>query len=242
VIRDLRPEFVIHAQACSDVDRCEREPELAMAMNAQAVANVVRALEPLGAGLIYLSTDYVFDGTKGAPYDERDEPRPLGVYGRSKFEGEREALRCPRAMVVRTSTLFGPGRMNFCDHIVERVRAGQPVEAFSDQTTSPTYAEDLADGLAELVRAWGHPADARRPRVLHLANAGGCTRVEFAHRVVDLLGADRALVRAIPIAAQHRPAPRPANSSLTSIHLARLIGRTLRPWHEALEAYLRRRS
>jgi dTDP-4-dehydrorhamnose reductase len=240
VIRELRPEFVIHAQACSDVDRCEREPELAMTMNGAAIANVVRALEPLNTGLIYLGTDYVFDGTKRGPYDERDEPRPLSVYGRSKLEGERAALRARRAMVVRTSTLFGASRMNFCDHIVARVRKRQPVEAFSDQTTSPTYTEDLAEGLAALVEAWGNDPKASRPPVLHMANRGGCTRVEFAHRVVELLGADRALVRAIPMAAQRRSAPRPANSSLTSIHLTRVIGRTLRPWHEALEAYLRR--
>jgi dTDP-4-dehydrorhamnose reductase len=241
VIRAIRPDLLIHAQACSDVDLCERQPQLARAMNVQAVANVVRALEPLSAGLIHLSTDYVFDGTKRGPYDERDEPRPASTYGRSKLDGEREALKHPRAIVVRTSTLFGSARMNFCDHIVARVREGQPVEAFSDQRTSPTYTEDLAEGLSALALAWksGPPAD--RPAVLHMTNGGGCTRVEFAHRVVDLLGADRALVRAIAMAAQHRPALRPANSSLTSIHLTRVIGRTLRPWHEALEAYLRQR-
>lgn len=194
VIRDCRPDVVIHAQALSDVDQCEREPALADALNVTAIRHVLRALEGTGALVVYVSTDYVFDGTKAAPYDERDEPRPISVYGRSKLAGERAALAAPRSIVVRTSTLFGPSRMSFCDHVVKQLTAGEPVEAFADQVTSPTYSDDLAGGVAQLSAALRDAWNAEGPRVFHLANAGGCSRMEFARRVADLLGAPRTLV------------------------------------------------
>ena len=241
VIRACRPDVVIHAQALSDVDRCEREPMLADALNVTAIRHVLRALDGAGALVVYISTDYVFDGTKGAPYDERDEPRPISVYGRSKLEGERTALAAPRSIVVRTSTLFGSGRMNFCDHIVGQLTAGEPVEAFADQVTSPTYSDDLAGGIAQLSAALRDAWNVEGPRVFHLANAGGCSRVEFAMRVAELLGLPRTLIRGIPMAQQRRPALRPPYSALTSVYVEQMIGRMLRPWDEALAAYLRQR-
>ena len=235
VVGALRPDLVIHTQALSDVDRCELEPDAARAQNVGATASLLRALER--AWLVQISTDYVFDGTKGTPYDENDEPRPVSVYGRMKLDAERLALGYPRAVVVRPSTLFGPGRANFCDTIVARLRAGEPVEAFADQVTSPTYTVDLAEGLEALCAALGR-ADEPPARVVHVANAGGCSRVTFARRIAELIGGSPELVRPIPMAAQRRPARRPAYSALTTIHLARLIGRTLRPWDDALRAYL----
>jgi len=244
VVGAVHADAVIHTQALSDVDRCELEPEAAQAQNVEGTVNLLRALErapSLGRGgrplLVYVSTDYVFDGMKGAPYEEADEPNPVSVYGRSKHEAERLTLGYPRGVVVRPSTLFGPGRMNFCDHIVSRVSAGAPVEAFTDQVTSPTYTVDLAEGLEELCAALG-PADEPPERVVHMANAGGASRVAFARRIATLIGASPELVRPIPMAAQHRPAARPAYSALTTRHCARLIGRILRPWDDALRAYL----
>jgi dTDP-4-dehydrorhamnose reductase len=240
-IEALAPDVLIHAQALSDVDRCEREPAEAIAQNATTVQHVVSALAGRPTLLVHVSTDYVFDGRKGAAYEEADPPNPVSVYGRSKLEGERQALRHPRAIVVRPSTLFGPGRMNFCDHVVQRLKAGEPVEAFFDQRTSPTYTVDLAEAIEAISRALlERPAEAW-PRIVHAANAGGCTRVAFAERVADLLGCSRDLIQRIPMAAQRRPAPRPPCSMLTTTILPSLIGRTLRPWDEALEAYLRRR-
>jgi dTDP-4-dehydrorhamnose reductase len=239
-IRANDPEVVIHAQALSDVDRCEREPALARQMNVEAIANVIAALAPTEALLMFISTDYVFDGRKGAPYDERDEPRPISVYGASKLEGEHVALSYPRAVVVRPSTLFGPGRVNFCDAVVSRLRAGETAEAFSDQATSPTYTEDLAAVLRDLAIALRARPLAEWPtHIVHGANAGGCSRVEFAHRIADLLGASRAQIRAIRMAEQHRPARRPACSVLATRYLPALIGRSVRSWDEALQAYLR---
>ena len=241
-VRGAAPDVVIHAQALSDVDRCELEPQAARTQNVDTTAHVVGALEALpSCGLVYVSTDYVFDGAKGSPYDEEDEPHPLGVYGSTKLAAERLVLGRPRSVVVRTSTLFGSGRMNFCDHLVAQLRAGAPVEAFTDQVTSPTYAEDLAEGIRDLATLLGASWQPAWPQVFHVANAGGATRVAFATRVADLIGGSRALIRPILMAAQHRPAPRPHYSALSTTRLAGVIGRTLRPWDDALSAYLRER-
>ena len=240
VIQELHPDAVIHAQGQSDVDLCERDPVMAQAQNAETTAHLVEALRPTPAWLVYISTDYVFDGTKGSPYDEMDTPHPISVYGRSKLAGERLALQVPRGIVVRPSTLFGDGRMNFCDHIIARLYEGQAVEVFSDQVTSPTFTEDLADGLGALLETL-RQRRAPSQRVLHMANAGGCSRVEFAHRIADSLGYPRTGIRAIQMVEQHRPASRPACSALTTRYLSHIIGRTLRPWEEALQAYLRQR-
>ncbi len=239
-IEQTQPDAIVHTQAMSDVDRCEREPEQARAQNVQTVTHLVRSLGRLRPLLIYVSTDYVFDGTKGSPYDETDSPGPISVYGRSKVEGERAALAYARGMVVRPSTLFGAGRSNFCDMIVRGALDGSAVEAFIDQTTSPTFTDDVAEAIGGLIAVL---ASGRQdtPRIVHTANAGGCTRLAFAHRVVDLLGRPRSCVRPIRMHAQQRPAQRPAYSALTTRVLPAIIGRTLRPWDEALEAYLRQR-
>ncbi len=237
-IEQAQPDVVVHTQAMSDVDRCEREPEQAHAQNVRTVTQLVQSLGRLRPLLLYVSTDYVFDGAKEAPYDETDPPRPISVYGRSKVEGEQAALAYARGVVVRPSTLFGAGRSNFCDMIVRGAQEGGAVEAFIDQTTSPTFTDDLAEAIDELIAALA-PGRQDMPRIIHTANAGGCTRLAFAHRVVDLLGRPRSCVRPIRMAEQRRPAQRPAYSALTTRVLPTITGRTLRPWDEALEAYLR---
>ena len=238
LIDAVKPNVVIHTQAWSDVDQCEEHPETARLMNVQTVEHLCRACAASRPLLIAISTDYVFDGAKGRPYTESDEPRPLSRYGKTKLEGEQLALRYPVGVVVRPSTLFGPGRMNFCQAIVERCQQGQPIEAFADQTTSPTYTEDLAEGLERLMEVMTTTPLAQLPRIYHLTNAGSCTRVEFARRVAALLGCPDSLVRPIRMQDQRRPAPRPAYSALASEHVGRILGRALRPWHEALSAYV----
>ncbi|MBI4354282.1 MAG: dTDP-4-dehydrorhamnose reductase [Candidatus Omnitrophica bacterium] len=240
-VRETAPDVVVHTQALSDVDRCELEPELAYGMNVRTVEHLCHALRARVTPVIALSTDYVFDGTKASPYDEADEPHPVSVYGRSKLDGERVALRHPHTYVIRPSTLFGCGRMNFCDAIVERAQQGQAIHAYTDQRTSPTYTEDLADGIGRLISVLAQRRSPPTSPIYHMTNAGGCSRVEFASRVVEWLGRPAALVTPIRMAEQRRPAPRPANSVLTSRYLDGLIGKGLRPWDEALHAYLRAR-
>lgn len=237
-VRHVKPDVVIHTQALSDVDRCEHEPQLAQAQNVQTLEHLCRALNAFRPVLIAASTDYVFDGTKGSPYHESDPPRPLSVYGRTKLAAEQCVLGTPYGYVVRFSTLFGPGRTNFCETIAQRMRHHESVEAFVDQTTSPTYTPDLAEGMQALVEALTARRANGLPRVYHLTNAGGCTRLEFARHVARLVGAQLSLVQAVSMAAQRRPAPRPAYSVLTSHCVAPVLGRVLRPWHDAVQAYL----
>ncbi|MBI3319160.1 MAG: dTDP-4-dehydrorhamnose reductase [Candidatus Omnitrophica bacterium] len=238
-LQRVAPDVVIHTQAMSDVDRCEREPEEAQRMNVRTIDHLCEALRERAIPVFLLSTDYVFDGRQDRPYDEEDTPNPLSVYGRTKLAGERLALRASHTFIVRPSTLFGPGRDNFCETIVRRARQQEPVEAFIDQATSPTYTDDLADGIHRLIDAMAKAPHQAWPRVYHIANAGGCRRVEFAHRVVELLGCSASLVKPIRMAEQGRPATRPPFSMLRSRHLDALIGGGLRPWDEALQAYLR---
>ena len=238
VVGECQPDVVIHTQALSDVDQCEREPDLAEAMNVRTTDHLVRALERAQPLFIYVSTDYVFDGKKGRPYDEHDAPRPISVYGRSKRDGERLALRFPRGVVVRPSTLFGPGRITFCDTVARGLQAGLTVEAFADQTTSPTYTEDAAEMVEALIGSLRASRERWASRVYHVTNAGSCTRVELACRVAALLGRPRDRIRPILMREQHRPARRPAYSALTTVALPNMTGRTLRPWHEALQAHL----
>jgi len=237
-IRAVAPDVVVHTQALSDVDRCEQEPEEAQRLNVHTVDHLCRALETSQPLLLALSTDYVFDGRKGRPYDEEDAPNPLSTYGRTKVAGERLARRYAKGYVIRPSTLFGTGRVNFCETVVQRVQRGEPVEAFADQTTSPTYTADLAEGIEALITAMGTSLR-NRPRLYHMTNAGSATRVDFAKRVAAWLNQDGSLIRAVAMRDQHLSAPRPAYSALASRHLAHVIGRTLRPWDDALHAYLR---
>ena len=208
-------------------------------MNVVATANVCDASRARAPLLIGLSTDYVFDGCKAAPYEETDEPRPLSVYGRTKLEAERLVRAYPRGVVVRLSMLFGPGRSNFCSAMIERARRGQPVEAYVDQASSPSYTEDVAEGLDALLGVLKERPVRDPVPVYHIANAGGCRRVEFASRVMTLLGYGPSLVRPIRMAQHQRPAPRPGYSVLSCQSMHAMTGRQLRPWDEALQAYLR---
>ena len=238
VARELEPDVVVHAQALSNVDRCEQAPEEARAQNVTAVEQLIRALADRPTWLLFISSDCVFDGRKRSPYTEEDPPNPLSVYGRSKAEGERRVLGHPRGIVIRPSTLFGPGRMQFCDHVVERLSAGEPVEAFVDQVISPTYTVDMADAIGELIATLGSTPNPGQPRIYHMANEGGCSRLEFAERIARLLDLPHTLIQQVSMADRRR-APRPAYSALTTVHLPARIGRRLRSWDDALQAYLR---
>jgi dTDP-4-dehydrorhamnose reductase len=207
LLADVRPDAVVHAAAFTAVDRCETEQELAFAVNATATGHVARAAESVGAHVVYVSTDYVFDGTKAGPYDEDDEPCPLSVYGRSKLEGER-ALG-PDATVARTSWVCGEHGPNMVRTVL-RLLAEHPVLRFvDDQVGHPTFTADLAPMLLRL-------AQDRPGGVVHTTNQGAVSWYEFVRAVLVAAGEDPG--RVVPIStAELRPvpaAPRPANSVL----------------------------
>ncbi|MEK7205627.1 MAG: dTDP-4-dehydrorhamnose reductase [candidate division NC10 bacterium] len=200
----LQPEWVVHTAAATDVDGCEREPERAMAVNAEGTRRVAEGCQRAGAGLVYLSTDYVFDGRKGAPYAESDPPAPLNAYGRSKLEGEQATRRvASRWTIVRTAWLYGVHGRNFVKTILGKAAAGEPLRVVDDQVGSPTHAGDVAEAVARLLSQG-------RTGMYHVTNTGTCSWYEFAREILRLTGYDSTAVAPISSAELNRPARRPA--------------------------------
>jgi len=228
-----RPEAVVHCAAWTDVDGCERDPARAFLHNGWGTWNVARAAAEVGATLVYLSTDFVFDGAKGEPYTEFDVPNPLSVYGASKLAGE-EAVRSlvPRHYVVRSAWLFGARGRNFVRAILEGAADRDEMPVVADQFGSPTYTRDLARGLADIILS-GRVV----PGTYHLANSGVCSWAELAGEALRLAGRPTR-VKPIPAAEWPSPAPRPAYSALRSRRLELQGVRGLRNWKESLASYL----
>jgi dTDP-4-dehydrorhamnose reductase len=212
----LRPQVVVHAGAWTAVDACEGDPDRAYMVNALGTRHVAEAAEAVGAHLVYVSTDYVFDGTSTRPYVEWDEPHPLSVYGRSKLGGE---LECPPdATVVRTSWVCGASGANMVKTAL-RLAAGEgPLRIVDDQHGSPTLSADLAAAIVTLGLD-------RRPGTYHVTNSGDTTWFGFVQAVLAAAGQDPGRVEPISTAELEppRPAPRPANSVLDNAAL-RLSG------------------
>ena len=226
-----RPSVILHAGAFTNVDGAEREPDHALAVNAQGTTFVARAAASLNARLIYVSTDYVFDGTKSIPYCEEDVPHPINVYGQSKRAGEIAALTaCPNTLVVRTAWLYGHARNNFVKTIMRLAREKPLLEVVGDQRGCPTNADDLALALKDLLTN-----DLRG--VCHVTNTGDCTWHEFAEAIVSLMDLST-LVRPITTAQAGRLARRPAYSVLAQGRLSTV--RALLPhWRDALTRFIK---
>ena len=230
-IRRARPDIILHAGAYTNVDQAEREPERARAVNAQGTRWVAQAAKAAEARLIFVSTDYVFDGMKTTPYHERDEPRPLNAYGLSKYEGEQAVMTlCPGALVVRTAWLFGHDGHNFVKTITKLAQERPALEVVADQRGCPTYAEDLARALRDL-------ALGDLKGVCHVTNGGDCSWYEFAQAIVRQTGA-RAAVLPITTAQAGRLAKRPAYSVLSHDRFASRYA-ALPDWHDALTRFMK---
>lgn len=225
-----RPHTIIHAAAYTDVEGAEREPERAGAINVEGTARAARAAAKVGARLIVISTDYVFDGRKERPYLETDEPHPLGVYARTKRDAELQALAlCPNTLVVRTAWLYGLHGKNFVKTILRLAREKPELRVVHDQRGSPTYAGDLAEALAKIVRI-------ELSGIVHAVGEGTCTWYEFASAIVSLAGLSTP-VKPITTAEAHLRAPRPPYTVLANHRLARL-GIVLPHWRDALARFV----
>lgn len=230
------PDVVINAGAWTAVDACESEPVRAFTLNGAAVGWLAEGCRRVGAHLVHVSTDYVFDGTLGRPYVETDETNPQSVYGRSKLVGEHEALTLgDAATVVRTSWVCGERGSNMVHTIARLVAEGRPLAFVDDQVGCPTFTADLAPLLVRL-GAEGFAG------VVHATNQGPLSWYEFAREVVARMGADPDAVR--PIATSEldppRPAPRPANSVLDNAVLRDSPFGVLRDFREPLAELLAR--
>jgi dTDP-4-dehydrorhamnose reductase len=233
-IASTPPDVVIHAAAFTAVDECERQPEVAFRVNGEGTRHVAQACREAGLPMLYVSTDYVFDGEKPAPYVESDAPNPLSVYGRSKLEGEkhvRELLE--RYWIVRTSWLFGPHGKNFVRTILQQARAAEPLRVVDDQIGAPTYTVHLAAALEAIITRGEYG-------IYHATSQGSCSWYEFARTIVREAGMDESLVTPVSTAASDRPARRPRNSRLAATHLQQQGLPLLPPWQEGVRGYLLR--
>jgi dTDP-4-dehydrorhamnose reductase len=233
--RDARPDVVVNCAAFTKVDAAETDPR-AREVNATAVAGIAHECRARGAALVHFSTDFVFDGAKGAPYAEDDEARPLSVYGRTKREGEEAALSAPHALVVRSSWLFGRSGWNFVEAILKQAEGGgSELAVVSDQRGRPTATPDLAEAVVALLQSGA-------TGIYHFANRGETTWFEFARAVLDLSGRSDLPVRPISSASLARPAPRPAYSVLDTRRYEARSGLPIRPWRVALAEYIAARE
>jgi len=234
VFKSAKLDAVIHTAAFTAVDDCEHLPDLAFRVNAEGTRNVALACRDASLPMLYLSTDYVFDGRKPTPYTEDDLPNPLNVYGRSKLEGERHVSEIlTAAWIVRTSWLFGPWGKNFVRTILQRAREGNSLRVVDDQFGAPTYTLDLAEKLEEIVMT-GNPG------VYHVTNRGYCSWFEFAREILRQAGLNHVPLLAIPTSASDRRALRPRNSRLAHSRLESEGLGLLPPWQDALARYLLR--
>lgn len=228
-LRVARPDVVVNCAAFTAVDRCETEIDTAMAVNGTAVGHLADAADDVGAHLVHVSTDYVFDGRKGAPYHEGDAPNPESVYGRSKLAGER--AMAGRGTIVRTSWLSGAHGPNIVKTVLGRASAQAPMAFVDDQWGKPTFTADLAPALRRL-------ASARPGGVFHVTNDRSVSWYGFVREILIEADFDPDLVRPISTAELDppRPAPRPTNSVLENAAWAAagwpLLRDHRRPLHE----------
>lgn len=233
IIERERPQVVIHCAAFTKVDQAEVEPTAAFRVNTDGARSVAAACGNSNVTMVYISTDYVFDGTKASGYDERDQPNPINVYGHSKEAGERVVRHyCGQHFILRTSWLFGPNGTNFLTAIGEKARTGAEIAVVNDQRGSPTYTGHLAAKVAELIRTSSYGT-------YHTAGSGACTWYEFAHTFVEQIGWS---VNIVPITSEGmaRKAKRPTCSILRSCRLPD-IGMTFLPhWTLGVAQFIKR--
>jgi dTDP-4-dehydrorhamnose reductase len=229
-----RPAWIVLAAAYTDVDGCEANPELAFSVNRDGAVNVAEAATSVGANLLFLSTDYVFDGRETIPYEAHDPRNPQSIYGRSKAEGEVGVLeKAPRCCIVRTSWLFGTGGKCFPDTILKLAADRPALDVVNDQCGCPTYSVDLARAIIDLCRKNAHG-------IVHATNKGACSWFAFAQEIVRRAGMTTE-VRPVTSAQMSRPAPRPGNSVLSATSLQQ-YGIEMPEWQDALQRYLEERQ
>ncbi|MBX9993193.1 dTDP-4-dehydrorhamnose reductase [Priestia aryabhattai] len=232
VLSTLKPNIVIHSAAHTQVDLAESEPEQAFSINAYGTRNVAVAAEAVGAKLVYVSTDYVFDGTNDEPYNEFSPTSPLGVYGKSKLAGEQFVRDLhSKFFIVRTSWVYGKHGANFVKTMLKLGKERKELSVVADQRGCPTYTLDLANAILELV-------DTQKYGVYHVSNSGSCSWYEFAKEIFEI-SEMKVQVNSCTTADFPRPAARPANSVFEHMSIKLNSFSPIRPWKEALRSFLK---
>jgi dTDP-4-dehydrorhamnose reductase len=234
VFHSMRPEVVINCAAYTDVDGCESNAEKAMEVNGEGVGYLALACREISALLVQVSTDYVFDGSKGTPYLEDDAPHPTSVYGESKLSGEMNATFSPEYLIVRTQWLYGLYGKNFVETMLRLAADKDELSVVDDQIGSPTWTLDLGKAIIVLM-------DSGCRGIYHVANSGFCSWNEFAKSIFESAGL---VVSVKPMTTEelNRPARRPLYSTLDCGKLALDCGFRLQSWRAALKEYLKLRT
>ena len=231
VISGFSPDLVVHTAAFTNVDECELQPDTAYRVNALGTQNVALTCQRCDAAMVYISTDYVFDGAKSEPYWEWETPNPQSVYARSKLAGEHYTQTLlTRFYIVRTAWLYSRTGNNFVRRVLQLAEERDELHYVTDEVGSPTFAPDLAEAVAKLVP---HPLYG----IYHFTNTGVCSRYEWAKAILGLAG--RGDYPVFPTQCYERPAKVPARCELRNFCGAVQLGITLRHWREALEDYFR---
>jgi dTDP-4-dehydrorhamnose reductase len=234
VIEETRPDWIVLTAAYTDVDGCEKNPEQAFHVNCRGALNVAQAARHFASRLLFLSTDYVFDGAKNRPYETNDPRAPLNVYGRSKAEAEVQISQVlPECCILRTSWLFGNDGKCFPDIILKLAASRPAIDVVDDQRGSPTYTTDLARTIIQLCRS-----DAKG--IVHATNRGDCSWFEFAREIVADVRLN-SMVRPTTSEQFVRPAQRPKYSVLSSKSLQKQAIE-MPHWQDALRRYLLERN
>lgn len=243
-IEATRPDIVVNAAAYTAVDAAEDEPERAFRINGAAAGEVAAAAQAVGARVVHISTDYVFDGTLAEPYGEDAIPSPAGVYGRSKLEGEERVRRNnPEFVIARTAWVYSPFGKNFVRTMMALARDRDEVSVVDDQRGSPTCALDLADGVLALAERWAVGGRQGLGSTYHLAGTGDATWFELAQHVMQecaRLNLPSAKVKPVHTADWATKAKRPANSMLDSGRFAAEFGFTMPHWRQSVTKVVER--
>ena len=234
IIVKARPDWIVLAAAYTDVDGCESHRELAFSVNRDGAVNVAEAARQVEAKLLFLSSDYVFDGKKTLPYEVGDKRNPQGVYGHSKAEAEVKLLGIlPNCCIARTSWVFGVGGRCFPDTILRLAANRAALDVVNDQRGCPTYTVDLSRAIIQLCQR-------NTSGIVHVTNAGDCSWFEFAQEIIARAGLATD-VRPVSSQQMPRPAPRPAYSALSATSLHR-YGIKMPEWKDAVGRYLQERN
>lgn len=231
IIRALRPKAVVMAGGVGDLEACEADPERAFAVNSEGTRNVAKSLGNVGK-MVYVSSSYIFDGAKGSPYTEDDTPNPLSAYGRSIAAAEAAVKEfCPDYVIARMATLWGidlvARRPNFVSWVLGELLEGREVQLFTDQTTTPSYANQVAEVLLEMVKT-----DLKG--VYNVVSQGCSSRYEMGLKVAEFFGRDPALVKPWKLAEAPFKAKRPLNGCLDCTKVEEALGRPMFTFEESL--------
>lgn len=231
-IKINRPDVVINTAALTDVDKCELEPDLAFRVNAMGPKNIAIACGDHNVKMVHISTDYVFDGTKGEPYTEFDRVNPINNYGRSKAAGEDFVRTLARKhAIIRTAWVFGEKRSHFVDYVANSLMSGDEITAVQDMISSPTYAHDLAEAVIKI-------AMSNEAGTFHAANKGYCSRVQMVEEIMKIMRKTSKLV-VVNQSQWKRPAKRPVFSALKNYHMGLVNIDEMAGWRDALKRYIR---